>query len=542
MKHKKSENTASITKPANGNTTTLPPIPENPSKNEHKEIHAKNENTVSNNYITIFKWIVFFFFLYALPLILADVLYKDDIRRVMYGDPSTWYRDGRPLMAYILTAFSFGTPLVDTSPLPLLAGILILSFSMALFYKKYLHNYDNLSAVLCLLMLIISPFFLENLSFKFESLGMCITLALIIILFSLPDHISKPECFLLSGITSICISCIYQATMGAFFSFLFFTAFIELKETTKDSTLKQYLEKAFYKTAGFCLGTLFYMGRIAPYFVAKDGYQAEHSQIIPFTAEGLTKFYKNLKGFLDYLQLMYFPDSKAFITYLSGAVIITAIIATVLYIKDIFAARQDKTKYYKACFVLIAPFLIICFAFLPMCILTNPNYMPRAFLSFNIFLLFIGFLLITLSKKRRLILLIFIPVYFFSYSFSYAYANLLKSQADFEDHVAQSIVYDLNKINGIDSSYRFFVEGKRIVAKDVSLATKRYSIFSLMIPNNLRKDYVFTGHLLSRYSTYRITTDNLKKYNPENYKTVTHNSLYRIMQNKKNIVIEFIYK
>ena len=79
-----------------------------------------------------------------------------------------------------------------------------------------------------------------------------------------------------------------------------------------------------------------------------------------------------------------------------------------------------------------------------------------------------------------------------------------------------------------------------MVAKNVALATKRYRIFELIIPNILRRDDVFTGHLLSRYSTYRIDVNTLNKYNPNDYKEITKNSLYRIMQNKKDVVIEFL--
>ena len=502
------------------------------------ETHIHDETEKNNGkFITIFKSVFILFFIYVLPIILSDVLYKDDMRRVLYGDPSTWYNDGRPLMAYILTSFSFGTPLVDTSPLPLLTGILFLAFSLALFSKKYLQDYDSLSVVLCLLMLIISPFFLENLSFKFESLGMCISLGLLIILFSLPDRIAKAEYFVLSLIAAVFVCCIYQATLGAFFSLLLFTVFIELK----DVPLETILEKALYKMSGFCIGSCIYMAGIAPYYVAKEGYQAEHSQLITLNAEGISKFFSNLKSFFVYLKLMYFPDSKSFITVLTAAVLFLTLIAIAMHLKDVLSAKNDSSKYKKFFLGLISPFLIIIFAFLPMYFLTNPNFMPRAFISFNTFLLFIGFMLVSLSKRKRLILLIFIPIYFFSYSFSYSYANLLKSQADYEMYVAQSITNDLNKINGINSSYKFYVEGKRIVAKDVSLATKKYTIFKLMIPNNLRKDYVFTGHLLSRYATYKINIYNLKKYDPNKYKLVTKNSLYRIMQNNKDVVIEFIF-
>ena len=498
--------------------------------------HDSEEKAKNKKCMTIFKWVFFFFFIYALPIIFADVLYQDDIQRVLYGDPSSWYKDGRPLMAYILTSLSFGIPLFDIFPAPLLLGLLFLSFALTLFYKKYLHSYDTISVILCLLMLIISPFFLENLSFRFESLVMCISLGLFIILFSLSEHTAKLVCFLQSFVITILVSSTYQASVGAFFSLLFLTVFIQLK----DVPLKQIIENASYKVIGFCVGAIFYMLCIAPNFVAKHGYQAIHSKIIPLNAEGFTTLLNNLKKFFSFLRFMYFPDSKSFITYLSALTIIFTLIAIAIYIKDILSMEQDNSKNIKASLAIISPVLIIFFAFLPMCFLSVPIFMPRTFISFNIFLLFLGSVFISLSKRSRLVLIIFIPIFFFSYSFSYTYANLLKSQAAYEAFVAQSIVQDLNKISGIDSSYRFYIEGKKVMAKDVILAAKRHGLFYLLIPVHLRKRDTFSGDLLSHYSTYKISTYSLEKYNPKYLKEVTKNSLYRIMQYKKNIVIEFL--
>ena len=109
--------------------------------------------------------------------------------------------------------------------------------------------------------------------------------------------------------------------------------------------------------------------------------------------------------------------------------------------------------------------------------------------------------------------------------------------------MARSIAYDLNKIKDIDASCKFHIEGKSVVAKDVLLATKMYPrIFRLIIPRYLEKNNVYTGHLLSRFSTYRININPLNKYNPKDYKVLTKNSLYRILQNKKDVVIEFVDK
>ena len=55
--------------------------------NSVTNLSNREEGTENNELFTVFKGLSFLFLLYVLPIILSDVLYKDDIRRVLKEEP-----------------------------------------------------------------------------------------------------------------------------------------------------------------------------------------------------------------------------------------------------------------------------------------------------------------------------------------------------------------------------------------------------------------------------------------------------------------------
>ena len=108
----------------------------------------------------------------------AKVLYKDDIIRSMQNGGHTWFFDGRPFMAAIHYLINFDTKIFNLAPLNQILGATILCYAGYLFVKKYLSDLSVCLKVLCIVSLVISPLFLENLAFNFESLGFCISLSI----------------------------------------------------------------------------------------------------------------------------------------------------------------------------------------------------------------------------------------------------------------------------------------------------------------------------------------------------------------------------
>ncbi|WAH55232.1 glucosyltransferase domain-containing protein [Pseudomonas silvicola] len=121
--------------------------------------------------------------LYALPLILNNVLFIDDNLREMQA--ATWWRtEGRVLGDYLFNVVSFtpGTP--DFFPLSMLLAI----GCMAVALTHLAHHWFKrplFSQCLILLPLWYNPFFLQELSYQYECLTLSLGVALVILAMSL---------------------------------------------------------------------------------------------------------------------------------------------------------------------------------------------------------------------------------------------------------------------------------------------------------------------------------------------------------------------
>ena len=130
----------------------------------------------------IFSCVLFSFFivLYVLPIILTGRLYIDDLGRTLYGY-SGWGLNGRPLSDAIMQTMSLGGELLDLSPLNQILSVLLLCITLY-YYTEKVFSGINFSGLLILCFLFISnPFYIENLSYRFDSLTMALSMVLLIL-------------------------------------------------------------------------------------------------------------------------------------------------------------------------------------------------------------------------------------------------------------------------------------------------------------------------------------------------------------------------
>ena len=92
--------------------------------------------------------------IFALPIILANQYYVDDIGRSSAGY-TMWGIDGRPAADLIMTIFNLSYRLSDLSPLPLIVSCAILSMIFYGYKKTFLD--ESKEAFLIPLAFIINP-------------------------------------------------------------------------------------------------------------------------------------------------------------------------------------------------------------------------------------------------------------------------------------------------------------------------------------------------------------------------------------------------
>ena len=147
---------------------------------------------------------------YLLPLLLSNRSYVDDMGRTLEGY-ATWRYAGRPLADVIMAALNLGTPLVDLSPLTQLLGVSAVGLASFYLYRMLDHDEVPLGIpIIASCMLLFNPFFLECMSYKFDSLPMGLSVGLAV-LASLPGDRS----WLSLGraiVSLVAARCLYQVS------------------------------------------------------------------------------------------------------------------------------------------------------------------------------------------------------------------------------------------------------------------------------------------------------------------------------------------
>ncbi|EFT8543656.1 hypothetical protein HVI29_001946, partial [Salmonella enterica subsp. enterica serovar Johannesburg] len=122
-----------------------------------------------------FTYIFLIAFLYCLPIILGTSYYYDDLFRA-YSGYSSWNADGRPFANLFYQILTFGQTMPDSFPVALILAIAIFS------YVGYLLGKNNgvgssLVFSIAYSTLIMSPLFISNLLFRYDSSFMVLAVA-----------------------------------------------------------------------------------------------------------------------------------------------------------------------------------------------------------------------------------------------------------------------------------------------------------------------------------------------------------------------------
>ncbi|EJT8150048.1 glucosyltransferase domain-containing protein, partial [Escherichia coli] len=160
------------------------------------------------------KWLLSLAILYVLPIIIANAYYIDDMGRVLSG--YGWHEDGRIFATYIMQIMSFGSLISQMAPLSTILSALIM-FVAGYLLSTYLFEGDKLLIKACSLLLLTSPFFLENISYKYDSIPMSLSVLLAITPYIARNKVSF---FIFSATCLTLVFGLYQTSAMAYFAVL----------------------------------------------------------------------------------------------------------------------------------------------------------------------------------------------------------------------------------------------------------------------------------------------------------------------------------
>jgi hypothetical protein len=177
-----------------------------------RSLHARRRDGSVFVILLACYWVVLF------PILRADRYYNDDLKRALFGKAS-WDSNGRPLATFLVRALqAYDRRMVDLSPLLQLGAVAVLAWAGVLIARRYAIRPPWVAALVAF-PLGAQPFYLENLSYKFDALGMSV--AILLALVPLLRDTGTRRSWWLGVLALFACLAVYQPAMNAYLVFAY---------------------------------------------------------------------------------------------------------------------------------------------------------------------------------------------------------------------------------------------------------------------------------------------------------------------------------
>jgi hypothetical protein len=378
----------------------------------------------NNKYIKTFLSL-FGIYIVALSAIMkANFNYIDDVARVASGD-SGWEDFGRYINNGLSVIIHAGTYLTDVSPLTQIIAVLFMSLAgvcvINVFEKDKIFNISNVVAVLPLGL---SPYFLSCFSFKYDSPYMALSV-LVSVLPLLFVEWGSGFYAMMSVIGNLGMCLTYQASSGIYPLMVLFKVYVDINE---GKTLKN--EGKF-----ICISACSYLAPLAIFYAFINLFK-DNGYVSTDTAVGEGLINKCLVNYRHYYSNVY-HDFKPFWLVCIAFIIVGFIYVTVKH------TNRKKVESVAMAVVTVFAGILICFGVYPF--LKNAIFSPRAMYGFGVFVALMA-INITKYEKEYIEKSICIILSWCFFVFSFTYGNALAEQQRYTEFRINMVISDLNNL------------------------------------------------------------------------------------------------
>lgn len=473
-----------------------------------------------------FLFILLSLFVFYLPLIMSNTLYFDDNTRVLTGK-AYWDVDGRPLtdiVFYFLNS-NFGT-VSNIQPLPLIVGIIMLSFGLYYATGKMVYQ-KTVFHILPFLLLVCNPFFLQNMSYQFDSIGMSCAFFFILMAFFYEPKINNKITYLYP-VLFLCLSnCFYQPVSNVFLTLFFANILVHFKE------YKNILNETLYRALIYISGMALYF--VLAFFVFPVTPERSHfikpEQLIDSTLTSVKKFNEFLSGFIN--------DYFIFIGVIS--LIFIGINYLFSFYINIKKENTNVSKISSSAITLITPVGLVFSLWGPFLFIDELFFNPREFPSVGVFLFLALFSFKRIDKREYIYSLLTTFMMLYVLSFSYIYGNTIKNQRDYENTIYSDIVNNINNNKELSVSNRIEIYGETGISPKALNAYNNHPFLIVLAQPSYRwvQRYIIKSYGLNNVST-NVAFDDEKEWSDicsQKQEPVIWNRNYEIYQFKNHISV-----
>lgn len=494
---------------------------------------------IDKKYVTNYLLLSVLSFLYVFPVFLINIYFQDDLGWSLRGSLGI-KADGRPLTEYLILALSGGEPVTDLAPLPLILGVLFLSYALILYAQAnldYISNRYALTAVL--LFMITNPFAIEYLFYRCGCMGAIASLGCPFIIFSIPDTTSKLKIFIYSSLISMGLMSLHPAPIAiCLILFVVKIFFLLFQKRKVNYTLEG------IRIVGIGTGAIIYKAVIANHFVSRYDWRYDASQTLEIKPESILVIFQNLVNTCKYIVKFLSETAEWYKIILVLFVLSAMFLSVFLYCRE--KEKSDWSKTIKIAFLVLSPICVFFLSYLPLMILKEQSLKLRIFLAMGSFLFYLGIILLHFTQKHQTLLhsliLLLVLCNFYHYTYIYSFANAVNNQNEYDQYLAYSIAQNLETINADDEFTRFSFIGVAPRSIRTQIYTDKYPMTAKLIPLYFKNDNWRGGAYILHYMQDDLTIEKDTDADRElvaSAEPIMANSIYSCYVNDDKIIIVF---
>lgn len=432
------------------------------------------------------------------PILRADQYYNDDLKRALIGHGS-WDATGRPLTTLLMRMLQAYDPaMVDISPLTQMGAVLILAWTGVLIARRYVFASPWIAALVAF-PLGAQPFFLENLSYKFDALSMSLAIFFALLPIVMLRQ-SRRRWWL--GIASIFVSLdFYQAAINAYLVFVILDVLLgQLEEKTPRQLIHQFASRALQ--AG--LAMLLYQLIIGIHI---NGWVKMHSEKI-HSLQQLPLIVSNFVDFYAYIGASFSEQWRLYFSPILLAMLLLPAIVGVRYaLGAVTASVWTRTALFASC--LLIPLAALACALGPMLVLEKPLFAPRVLIGFGA-LLAGGLILMQAALRQwrvsdKWVLAVGGILALGMCVIASAYGNALREQKNYETRIAAHLADDLAGLKGDGIIDSFMLDGSAGYSPVTAHVASQFPIIYQLISPYLSAEDRFHSHTFLSYYVSGVT-------------------------------------
>jgi Glucosyl transferase GtrII len=439
---------------------------------------------------------------YALPLFFDDRYYLDDLGRSIHGY-AEWQFDGRPFASIVTALLNFKSPifgqehLFDISPLPQIMGLVALALAATILCINLFGRASDFYSALVVFPIIGSPFFLQNLSYKFDAFSM--GLAMLCAVVAATHLRDRRYDIALGGLFLFLTFGLYQAAVNVFIGV---TALQFLASCWRSEA--DVFKKLGYNVLKLVIAFVGYQLIIVPLCVPLAGYTHDNSQTLPLSADGLGQLLVHLA----------FGTATALQFLAQAPLLLLALVLSIIGFSVMFVAREENSISNRGLRLLMVVVCILGSIFAIYGLLSFLQIVvtrPRVFYGFAAFLVFAFYCFgrVTKTYMPAAQALLVLPVLYL-YVISYGYAAAARAQTRYDFVMGEQIIRELQN-NGFTKDSVLTLDGTQpkspVLQNSAQLQIIDVLVQPTFVPGQWNWGYLFLEHMGLKFKQAPLPSD-----------------------------------